>query len=533
MNSAVIITSGRLVDPELQAEFGAIPPAFLPIANRRLFELQVESLREYFDQLAMTLPQDYEISERDAVWLQQNKVQIILVSSELSLKESILLALSQLNLDAGCVAINHGDTLFEGISLPSGKDVYSVNHSEYPYLWAFFDESPDGNIVKVSLKEELTKISGKEVLSGFFQFTDFQHFITCLALSPNFSAALDRYVAKTTVHPIRPKSWLDFGHVQSYFHSRSRMTTERAFNKISVEGRILTKRSSLSSKLHAESNWYTSIPNSIRAFTPQYLGEPDGNPRNGYSLEFLNTPSLADLYVFGRMSQLTWDKIFGDCAVFLDACRLEKPDRSFSMPSSSGLYGDKVSLRLAKFSNESSIDLDSKWRYNGETVPSINEIVHDLGQIINESTSPEVSLIHGDLCFSNILFDSRGGHIRVIDPRGEDAFGNFNIFGDQRYDLAKLHHSAIGLYDFIIAGHLQAKSPSPYELEFQIHDKLQNVNVQNSYRELQTRFYPDQERVIAAISCSLFFSMLPLHSEDEQRQTSLLANAFRLYKELV
>jgi len=55
------------------------------------------------------------------------------------------------------------------------------------------------------------------------------------------------------------------------------------------------------------------------------------------------------------------------------------------------------------------------------------------------------SMIHGDCCFSNILYGADRNIIRFIDPRG--SFGKVGIFGDIRYDVAKLQHSVDGLYE--------------------------------------------------------------------------------------
>ena len=58
-------------------------------------------------------------------------------------------------------------------------------------------------------------------------------------------------------------------------------------------------------------------------------------------------------------------------------------------------------------------------------------------------------LIHGDLCFSNILYDVPNNQYRIIDPRGK--WGD-SVFGDIKYDLAKLRHSIVGGYDSINNG---------------------------------------------------------------------------------
>jgi hypothetical protein len=53
--------------------------------------------------------------------------------------------------------------------------------------------------------------------------------------------------------------------------------------------------------------------------------------------------------------------------------------------------------------------------------------------------------IHGDPTFSNTIVD-RNLRVWFIDPRG--YFLKKGIYGDPRYDFAKLYYSAIGGYDF-------------------------------------------------------------------------------------
>jgi GTP:adenosylcobinamide-phosphate guanylyltransferase/aminoglycoside phosphotransferase len=56
------------------------------------------------------------------------------------------------------------------------------------------------------------------------------------------------------------------------------------------------------------------------------------------------------------------------------------------------------------------------------------------------------TVIHGDCTFSNTLVDYLN-QVWFIDPRG--TFGGSKIYGDPRYDWAKLYYSAVGNYDKI------------------------------------------------------------------------------------
>jgi hypothetical protein len=64
------------------------------------------------------------------------------------------------------------------------------------------------------------------------------------------------------------------------------------------------------------------------------------------------------------------------------------------------------------------------------------------------AASCTTTVIQGDLCCSNILYDPGTSLIKFIDPHGE--FFEEGYYGEPRYDLAKLLHSFHGGYDFLL-----------------------------------------------------------------------------------
>ena len=158
---------------------------------------------------------------------------------------------------------------------------------------------------------------------------------------------------------------------------------------------------------------------------------------------------------------------------------------------------------------------------------TINEIAADC--IEKTLTLPTIPCyLHGDLCFSNVLYDSRADNIKVIDPRGINADNQLTLLGDQKYDLAKLCHSFVGLYDFIIADAFEL-------IENNEVGVILNFDCDDSVLALadifgQTPFIPNfNNRDILPLTVLLFLSMLPLHSDKPLRQKAMLANALRLY----
>ncbi len=79
-----LIMSGAYVGQELESEFGRIPPSFLPLSNRRLFQHQV-ALAPQGVKVYLSLPESYAVSEIDHQCLEQHQVTIIATPDGLSL----------------------------------------------------------------------------------------------------------------------------------------------------------------------------------------------------------------------------------------------------------------------------------------------------------------------------------------------------------------------------------------------------------------------------------------------------------------
>jgi hypothetical protein len=133
-------------------------------------------------------------------------------------------------------------------------------------------------------------------------------------------------------------------------------------------------------------------------------------------------------------------------------------------------------------------------------------------------------IIHGDFCFSNILYDLNNQIIRLIDPRG--SFGEPGIYGDPRYDMAKLRHSIAGMYDYIVSDLFEIN-----ETETGFEGKIFNDSAQDEliseFDNLLTEFGYDPKE-IAIIEGLLFISMLPLHQDKPQRQKMMYIKGLQL-----
>jgi len=215
---------------------------------------------------------------------------------------------------------------------------------------------------------------------------------------------------------------IDFGTLDEYLQNRS-VKNSRSFNDIDIKGPFITKSSELErEKLIKEVNWFDNLPAEIKVFTPRIFKRSFFNNKTSYQMEKILAPSLREIYLFLDSSEETWDGIFD--AMFLTLERMET-------------YGSKNTFMKSVLDK-------TKARVRNIEIPIENKIVNEfidkLDNTIGIFNRP--SLMHGDFCFSNLLYDFQGNNIKMIDPRGE-------LFGDHYYEVAKIYHSILFDYDFI------------------------------------------------------------------------------------
>lgn len=511
----ILITSAAYVTPGLIAEFGKLPPCMLPVRNRRLYMHQVKLLQSLKEDIILSLPEDYILSEYDTKQLAYYGVKKICVPTDFTLGASVVYVLNVLGRFSEPVRILHGDTLIDAI--PEGNDVCTVAKAEDDYKWT-------------AVKE----LGNSFVYTGFFSFSSQAILIRCITEQNNdFMKGVESYQKEQKLQLKQTQTWLDFGIVNSYYRSKSKMTTQRVFNDLRIDKYSVTKYSKDSNKILAEANWISSIPPQLKHFVPALWNVGMDGDRGFYEIEYFYLSSLADLFVFGNNPFFVWKGILDACADFIKQTSLHKPsDINDVAQQCVLLYGKKTLKRLKEYTELMGIDMNRSWIINGKEVPALNEIMVNISRDL-EIPAPEfMHIMHGDFCFSNILYDFKSQSIKVLDPRGRDLQGNYSIYGDIRYDVAKLAHSVIGLYDFIIGGFFECiYDKEHYSIILNFPFKTELIELQQYFKNIRFAGYTLSELSVYPILVHLFLSMLPLHSDNPFRQEAMLANALKLYSE--
>ena len=456
------------------------------------------------------------------------EIKLVLVNSKKNILSSLKYALKKADLSLP-TRVLLGDTLITK-SIDENEDIiYTSDEVTISENWCLTDGK--GNFYD---KQKNIDLQGKEALVGYYAFSDTKYLLNCcikarLMLKKEISTALVMYQEKYRLKTKHIEDWYDLGHTSGLIKAKNLLFNARCFNSISVDtdAGLLIKTSTKIQKLEDEALWYQGLPDELKIYTPRFVDFQKDKDKAVLIQELYGYPSLQELYLSGEVNMEDWQciiqKLFGLHK------RFEKYTRTANRNALKWLYFDKTKERIdeLKSSNpywEKHLNKDYEI-INGKRYYGIMALKPEIEAFIQELSSNKTeSIIHGDYCFSNILFDSNNYIFKLIDPRGR-LDNEATIYGDAKYDIAKLRHSVVGLYDFIVHGLFRLKeSTSGYEYTLIAPDysRLEAIFDNHAKR------YGFDVREIKFIEGLLFLSMLPLHKDDLARQKMIYIRALEL-----
>ena len=538
-----LILSGALISSEMRIEYGNIVPSFLPIENKRLFERQVQLLKRFSNNFFISLPDNYTISEADLIRMEELELTIIRTPSGLDLGNAILHCIELLckknsNFNNENFYILHGDTLLNhNWEIYHKKDnIFSVVEANLNYPWGFVKISE--NIIKdINEHPKNFKIDNNKnnefILAGFFKFKSPINLKNALKLAnTNFIRALSIYVKKNNVFSIVCLDWSDFGHLFNYYKSKEKFFNSRKFNSLYAEDGIVYKYGQNKNKISFEKSWFANLPNDLKVYSCRLINySQDDASSYFYSLEYEFLPSLQELVVFGDLAENTWRKILASLSLCVEKFVEHKLEAK--SPDFFKFIGHKkTQKRLSLVGSNLGITLEQHFFVNGEKMPSIRQMADSLLGVIDKIDKPALTIIHGDLCFSNILYDQRSEKIKLLDPRGTIDDATASMYGDFRYDMAKISHSVFGEYDMIVTDRysLSYTNLGSLKIEFRTFENNSLKFLKEFLKTKSINGVKFDDYFVMAIVNLLFLTMIPLHSESKNRQMGFLATSAIIFK---
>jgi len=533
----LLITAGSWVSGALEVEFGRIPPALLPVGSSCLFELICQEFARGFDHAFMTVPRDFHLNPYLLKTLADLKVEIIRSNPEHSIGLGVSSAIEEIFGRLGSkdvdLIVAHGDTIVSGVNFRSlPDDFFVVGTPTYCHRWGVIVQEAG----RTSVKQMFEVPGNGRAIAGLFRFRQPDLLLEALQRSgSDWFSALEVYANQVNLHLVEAPQWRDFSSHNSYHHSKRCSLVPRDFNNISHEHRFVTKSSADNFKMKAEFAWFKNLPEELQVYTPRVFGLFEKGGKTGYQVEYLYGPTLAHLLVHGRLPPHSWTQFFKACWEFvrhsgetggqipaLDAAALHK-----------ALYVTKTRQRLQQFCAVRGFDAKRPIILNGVVMPSLERFVSRLIQAVPKPQLADLGIVHGDFGGGNLFYDFSAQRVKLIDPRGYALPGKISLYGDRRYDRAKLAHSVMGLYDFLVDGHFRCRflqSSKAYAIDLEIAAATSISAIQNVFMQSEFGVTADKDG-IWPITILLFLSMLPLHGESPDRQIAFLANAYRLGKQ--
>jgi len=526
-----LILSARTVSEDIALNYGRLPPSFLPLGNQRLFELQKELAGT--DSVAMTVPDGFAIATIDKQAIEALGIRLLPQPSSLSLTDAIKAAVQELNPQEP-LRILYGDTLVRLDQTPSeclAEDRVVFQRTTANYPWAYVLENHEGDRFS---DDPPHRLDTRKVICGDFTFMDCDLLVQACDAG-GIIDLLNTYNQTRKFSLVEATEWLDFGHLPLYFQSKKSVMIKRVFNRLDYENHLLIKQSEDTGKIRSEAHWYESLPGDLCLHTPRYRGRVERDHLAGYALEYLYLPLLSDLAAFGALPLSSWLEILNASFEFLDKCQAISPDPgapeaapTFAERFFQDMIVEKTRERLTAYGDLECVDLHHGFTLNGKVFPPILQLVDDLISCIPPTSADHIRFWHGDLFYGNMFYDFTARRVLAIDPRGQLGNGQACIFGDWRYDLAKLAHSVVGQYDAILLGRSQLIEHDPRNWSLHISSQPhQDAMEQIFMTQMEDRYRvtPDE---LTAMTALLFFSMLPLHRDRPDLQRQMLANGLRL-----
>jgi hypothetical protein len=200
------------------------------------------------------------------------------------------------------------------------------------------------------------------------------------------------------------------------------------------------------------------------------------------------------------------------CVVLPVEINLQEVSREFTQ-----LLTGKTLKRISEYSEDlfgtnskfGAIDKDYLYKSYAENLAKISKV-----QV--------AGFQHGDLVLSNIFWDFRRETLKFIDPRATNSAGNLNLWGDLRYDLAKLFQSMFLGYELVIADRFALNSGMNKAMFEAFGEYEFIVNLLMIYNEEICIPLGVSLGEISAIANLLVIGLVPLHVDRPDRQKKFL-----------
>jgi hypothetical protein len=314
------------------------------------------------------------------------------------------------------------------------------------------------------------------------------------------------------------------------FHSNT--FESRFFNSVKSNEFTVLKTSTNKEKIYKEYTFYNLLPESMKYWFVMPFNYKEEEKISSYEMERLHMVDIGIRWIHKAIEEQEFEQILNKSFKFIDERCKKTIDATLYKQLEQDLYINKLDERINDFKQLEFYTKMDHYIKNGTCYNSIDDIIIEYKNLFNKINKNKVKdkimvIGHGDLCFSNMLYNKQVDMLRLIDPKGAKA--EQELWTNPYYDIAKLSHSICGLYDFINNGLFDIQLDDKLQLKLVIdQDMILYKNIFKKYLNKNNIDY----NMIRIYEASLFLSMLPLHAENDKKVLGFILNAINIMNEV-
>ena len=314
--------------------------------------------------------------------------------------------------------------------------------------------------------------------------------------------------------------------------------TTRAYNSFEFNSKTKASiiKSSEEDRLFGEIEYYQNLPKDIQVYFPRMLNYSTDEKIYQMELEYYAYGNLGNVMTNQDYDPDFWTKVFDFIFSYINNYK-ESTLAPASREDSLLMFVDKTEKEytnlMYKFDFFSQFRNEKEFVFNGKILKSFDIIWEKIKSYIQTSICDDkFYFIHGDLCFSNILYGvndiTNDVILKFIDPRG--IFGKTKFFGDLYYDLAKISHSCNGGYEFFIYDKFDVSNvDNQFKLSF--HNEQRKNDINAKFLSISNEYKFDYNK-IKLIEGLIFVGMCARHYDNLNRQKAMLMTGLNILNDV-
>lgn len=385
---------------------------------------------------------------------------------------------------------------------------------------------------KMQYMKSITKVCDKDG-EAMIIFPEREEYLEFLKEAYNTKATRNASKDWSTCDILFSEAYIYMNRLSNFLQYITGGFDARFFNSLSGDDYIVTKKSTNKKKIKMEYTFYHLLPDEMKVWFVLPYDYKETEEYASYTMERLHMTDIAIRWVHGAIGIEEFKKLLDKIFYFIQMRKKKKISKEEYQKKAENLYLYKVKERIEELKKHPMYEIFHTYIKTSTPYKDIDEIVKSYQNIYQNYYSSMIEngyidvIGHGDLCFSNILYNKDTATLKLIDTKG--ALEEKDIWTNPYYDLAKLSHSICGKYDFFNNGLYEIRLNDKCEMELSVD--YDNTAYKELFKEkLEENGY--QYKTVRVLEVSLFLSMLPLHMDNPQKVFGFILNAIQILGEL-